>query len=197
MFAYSKLHNYISITNLQNNSQNCHQISFDESNIGSQNHITYSHAYRQQISETSNFNNSNTNQLPAAISTSSGSLPAVQARLSLNELCNGGVSLSQRKRSYDIRSNALFDGLPMATRRHSMARVHTNAVEAPITKAINIISQAQEKTTNDIVKQSLDHAIEILRSAELYNPVNSLHENDKHTSALVSGLMSVSVRKIK
>jgi high affinity cAMP-specific and IBMX-insensitive 3',5'-cyclic phosphodiesterase 8 len=109
-------------------------------------------------------------------------------------LCNGGVSLSQRKRSYDIRSNALFDGLPMATRRHSMARVHTNSVEAPITKAINIISQAQEKTTNDIVKQSLDHAIEILRSAELYNPVNTLHENDKHTSALVSGLMSVSVK---
>ena len=181
IYLLSKLHNYISITNIQHNSHN-YQMPFYESNFGSNNHIVDSHAYRQQLSDTSNVNNNNNNnnninnQLPMPITTSSGSLPVVQGRLSLNELCNGGVSLSQRKRSYDIRSNALFDGLPMATRRHSMARVHTNSVEAPITKAINIISQAQEKTTNDIVKQSLDHAIEILRSAELYNPVNTLHE---------------------
>lgn len=54
---------------------------------------------------------------------------------------------------------------------------------------INIILQAQERATNDLVKQNLDHAIDILRSTELYNPI-TLHDNDKHTSALVTGLMS-------
>ena len=56
-------------------------------------------------------------------------------------------------------------------------------------KVINIISLAQENSVTDVVKQNLEKALEILRSTELYNP--ALIENDKHTSDLVSGLMSV------
>lgn len=56
-------------------------------------------------------------------------------------------------------------------------------------KVINIICLAQENSVTDVVKQNLEKALEILRSTELYNP--ALIENDKHTSDLVSGLMSV------
>jgi hypothetical protein len=71
-----------------------------------------------------------------------------------------------------------------------MAKVHPHTVEAPIRKLINIICMAQETSTNEAVKQNLDKALDMLKSAELYNP--SLIENDKHTNDLVSGLMSVS-----
>ncbi len=70
-----------------------------------------------------------------------------------------------------------------------MARVQT--IEAPIRKVINIISLAYEKSQNDAVKNNLDKALDILKSTELYSP--SLIDYDKHTSDLVSGLMSVSL----
>ena len=92
---------------------------------------------------------------------------------------------SQRKRSYDIHTgNNSYE----ASRRHSMARVQT--IEAPIRKVINIISIAYEKSQNDAVKNNLDKALDILKSTELYSP--ALMDFDKHTSDLVSGLMSVS-----
>lgn len=47
---------------------------------------------------------------------------------------------------------------------------------------------AQERTNIDIVRESLEKALDILKSTELYNP--NLFENDMHTSDLVSGLMS-------
>ena len=94
--------------------------------------------------------------------------------------------MTQRKRSYDIQSPSnTYD----IHRRHSMARVQT--IEAPIRKVINIISLAYEKSQNDVVKNNLDKALDILKSTELYSP--SLIDYDKHTSDLVSGLMSVSL----
>ena len=94
----------------------------------------------------------------------------------------------QRKRSYDLQSTTYGDQLP---RRHSTARnLNHQPVEAPIRKVINIICLAHEKSNTDAVKKNLDKALDILRSTELYNP--SYLNNDKHTSDLVSGLMSVS-----
>lgn len=121
-------------------------------------------------------------------------------------------TISQRKRSYDVHpSGHVFETNTVLPRRHSMAKVHQQSIEAPIRKVnprniliesslflnlrifvfkvINIICLAQENSGTDVVRQNLEKALEILRSTELYNP--SLIENDKHTSDLVSGLMSV------
>ncbi|CAF0871306.1 unnamed protein product [Brachionus calyciflorus] len=94
-----------------------------------------------------------------------------------------------RKRSYDIQS--MNNELP--PRRHSMAKVHQQSIEAPIRKVINIICLAHENSTTDIVRHNLDKALDILRSTELYNPL--LLDGDKHTSDLVSGLMSNGLQK--
>lgn len=102
--------------------------------------------------------------------------------------------VTQRKRSYDLRSNAILEGLAFP-RRHSMARVHALSVEAPITKVINILLQIQEKTNSQDVKQNIDRAFEILRSTELYNPITLLQ--DKHTCELVEGLMSNGLPNLK
>lgn len=74
-----------------------------------------------------------------------------------------------------------------------MARVHQQSIEAPIRKVINIISLAHESSKTEIVRQNLDKALDILRSTELYNPL--LLDGDKHTSDLVSGLMSNGLQK--
>ena len=94
-------------------------------------------------------------------------------------------NFAQRKRSYEVQSINTNEG-----RRHSMARFNSQNVEAPIRRVINILCLAHEKSNTDIVRLNLDKALDILRTTELYNP--SLVENDKHTSDLVSGLMSVS-----
>lgn len=94
-----------------------------------------------------------------------------------------------RKRSYDIQSTTN----EFSSRRHSMAKVHQQSIEAPIRKVINIISLAHESSKTEIVKQNLDKALDILRSTELYNPL--LLDGDKHTSDLVSGLMSNGLQK--
>ena len=129
---------------------------------------------------------------PHAILSTQQSLPNHQ-RFSAE--FNAIHQVTQRKRSYDIKSNPIFDGFSFP-RRHSMARVHALAVEAPITRVINILLQIQEKYDDMTVKQSIDHAIAILRSTELYTPITLL-DNDRHTSALVSGLMSVSSKANK
>ncbi|RNA41368.1 high affinity cAMP-specific and IBMX-insensitive 3 -5 -cyclic phosphodiesterase 8A isoform X1 [Brachionus plicatilis] len=94
-----------------------------------------------------------------------------------------------RKRSYDIQST----GNEFPSRRHSMAKVHQQSIEAPIRKVINIISLAHESSKTELVRQNLDKALDILRSTELYNPL--LLDGDKHTSDLVSGLMSNGLQK--
>lgn len=127
---------------------------------------------------------------PHAILSTQQSFPG-NPRLSADFPTHAIHSVTQRKRSYDIKSNPIFDGFSFP-RRHSMAKVHALAVEAPITRVINILLQIQEKYDDMTVKQSIDHAIAILRSTELYTPITLL-DNDRHTSALVSGLMSVSL----
>ena len=100
--------------------------------------------------------------------------------------------MSQRKRSYDVRSTP-FEGISLPPRRHSTTRFHPQTIEAPIRKVINIIAAANEKSTTEAVRLNLEKALDILKSTELYNP--SLLENDKHTSDLVSGLMSNGMQK--
>lgn len=100
----------------------------------------------------------------------------------------------QRKLSYDLQSTTYNNSdFP---RRHSTARnVSTqSSMEAPIRKLINFICTAHEKSNTDAVKRNLEKALDILRSTELYNP--SLKNNDKHTSDLVSGLMSNGFQKL-
>lgn len=132
---------------------------------------------------------------------------------------NNHSNIVQRKRSYDVHPSQP-ETVP---RRHSMAKVHQQTIEAPIRKVlntnrqkfsylnfyfkitlfvvynykvINIICLAQENSgVTDVVKQNLEKALDILRSTELYNP--ALIENDKHTSDLVSGLMSVIIKYIQ
>ena len=112
--------------------------------------------------------------------------------LRLNEINNKldtnilNKNIAQRKRSYEVQPINSNEG-----RRHSMARFNSQNVEAPIRRVINILCLAHEKSNTDIVKLNLDMALDILRTTELYSP--SLVENDKHTSDLVSGLMSVSI----
>ena len=97
----------------------------------------------------------------------------------------------ERKRSYEVNSQ---DGKNMMPRRFSTARVFQHSsVEAPIRKVINMICMAHENSTTDAVRSSLDRALDILRSTELYSP--SVANKDKHTTDLVSGLMSDGFQK--
>lgn len=127
-------------------------------------------------------------------STTAGQVSRSQADIKATTDMSSSAGSTQRKRSYDIHPPASGHGATETAinlpRRHSMAKVHQQGVEAPIRKVINIICLAQENSGTDLVRKDLEKALEILRSTELYNP--ALIENDKHTSDLVSGLMSVS-----
>uniref|UniRef100_A0A3B3US57 Phosphodiesterase n=1 Tax=Poecilia latipinna TaxID=48699 RepID=A0A3B3US57_9TELE len=80
-------------------------------------------------------------------------------------------------------------------RRHSsMARIHSMTIEAPITKVINIINQAQESSPMPVA-EALDRVLEILRTTELYSPQLGTKDEDPHTSDLVGGLMTVSGKR--
>lgn len=50
-----------------------------------------------------------------------------------------------------------------------MAKLHSVTIEAPITRAISIITAAQENSPV-YVSQALERVLEILRSKELYSP---------------------------
>lgn len=112
--------------------------------------------------------------------------------------------MANRKRSYDVHHSSYSHTVPTNSssftselanaqqhRRHSTTRStnQPSAIEAPIRKVINIITIAHEQSRNEFVKQNLDKALDILKSTELYNP-QLKDKNDKHTSDLVSGLMS-------
>ncbi|KAM8779149.1 LOW QUALITY PROTEIN: high affinity cAMP-specific and IBMX-insensitive 3',5'-cyclic phosphodiesterase 8B [Rhynchonycteris naso] len=105
---------------------------------------------------------------------------------------------NRRKRSIDVKSISSqgSDAPHLQNRRYpSMARIHSMTIEAPITKVINIINAAQE---NSLVKvaEALDRVIEILWTTELYSPQLGTKDEDPHTSDLVGGLITVSMRKI-
>jgi high affinity cAMP-specific and IBMX-insensitive 3',5'-cyclic phosphodiesterase 8 len=79
-------------------------------------------------------------------------------------------------------------------RRQSLARLHSMAIEGPITKVINIISQAQESSPN-YISQALDKVLDILRSNELFAPhVTEMRgrNDDPVTNDLVGALLLVS-----
>ncbi|PWA19040.1 hypothetical protein CCH79_00004926, partial [Gambusia affinis] len=81
-------------------------------------------------------------------------------------------------------------------RRHSsMARIHSMTIEAPITKVINIINQAQESSPMPVA-EALDRVLEILRTTELYSPQLGTKDEDPHTSDLVGGLMTDGLRRL-
>jgi hypothetical protein len=104
-------------------------------------------------------------------------------------LADKNLSSDERKRSYEVNSH---EGRNMMPRRFSTARVFQHSsVEAPIRKVINMICMAHENSANNVVRSSLDRALDILRSTELFSP-SSVANKDKHTTDLVSGLMSVS-----
>lgn len=76
-------------------------------------------------------------------------------------------------------------------RIESSSKVHSMTIEAPITKAISMISSLQETCPVTIVR-SLDRVLEVLRSSELYSPYFTQQvRNDKMTSELVGGLMKM------
>ncbi|XP_032778447.2 high affinity cAMP-specific and IBMX-insensitive 3',5'-cyclic phosphodiesterase 8A isoform X1 [Daphnia magna] len=95
---------------------------------------------------------------------------------------------SVRKASYDVRSVG-SDGAII--RRQSLARLHSMAIEGPITKVINIITAAQESSPN-YISQALDKVLDILRSTELFAPhvaeVKGRNE-DPVTTDLVGALL--------
>ncbi|XP_055517269.1 high affinity cAMP-specific and IBMX-insensitive 3',5'-cyclic phosphodiesterase 8A isoform X3 [Leucoraja erinacea] len=80
-------------------------------------------------------------------------------------------------------------------RSSSIARIHSMSIEAPITKVMNIINVAQENSS-DAVAASLDRVLDILQTPELYSPRLGRNEDDPHTSDLVDGLMSGSLRTL-
>ncbi|XP_032906071.1 high affinity cAMP-specific and IBMX-insensitive 3',5'-cyclic phosphodiesterase 8B-like isoform X2 [Amblyraja radiata] len=101
-----------------------------------------------------------------------------------------------RKKSYDVRSSTSrgSDG-SFHGRSSSIARIHSMSIEAPITKVMNIINVAQENSS-DAVAASLDRVLDILQTPELYSPRLGRNEDDPHTSDLVDGLMSGSLRTL-
>jgi len=93
---------------------------------------------------------------------------------------------SVRKASYDVRSL----GSDAVIRRQSLARLHSMAIEGPITKAMNIIATAQESCPN-YVSQALEKVLDILRSTELFTPHLEVkgRSEDPVTTDLVGALL--------
>lgn len=93
---------------------------------------------------------------------------------------------SIRKASYDVRSL----GSDAAIRRQSLARLHSMAIEGPITKAMSIISAAQESCPHH-VSQALEKVLDILRSTELFTPHLEMkgRSEDPVTTDLVGALL--------
>ncbi|GLH06991.1 Uncharacterized protein GBIM_12560 [Gryllus bimaculatus] len=93
---------------------------------------------------------------------------------------------SVRRGSADMRS-VCSDGL----RRQSVTKLNTLSIEAPITKVVTLISQAQEQSSPE-VSLMLDKVVDILRTTELYSPVvreDRLRPDDPVTSDLISALL--------
>ncbi|XP_028017744.2 high affinity cAMP-specific and IBMX-insensitive 3',5'-cyclic phosphodiesterase 8A isoform X5 [Balaenoptera acutorostrata] len=101
-----------------------------------------------------------------------------------------GKHNDRRKSSLDVRTAASRTSkVSSQRRRSSMARIHSMKIEAPITKAINIISAAQESSPMPVT-EALDRVLEILRTTELYSPQFDAKDDDPHAIDLVGGLMS-------
>ncbi|KAK7864222.1 hypothetical protein R5R35_002062 [Gryllus longicercus] len=93
---------------------------------------------------------------------------------------------SVRRGSADMRS-VCSDGL----RRQSVTKLNALSIEAPITKVVMLISQAQEQSSPE-VSLMLDKVVDILRTTELYSPVvreDRLRPDDPVTSDLISALL--------
>lgn len=93
---------------------------------------------------------------------------------------------SVRRGSADIRS-VCSDGL----RRQSVTKLNALSIEAPITKVVTLISQAQEQSSPEVALM-LDKVIDILRTTELYSPVvreDKLRPDDPVTTDLISALL--------
>ncbi|XP_008402765.1 high affinity cAMP-specific and IBMX-insensitive 3',5'-cyclic phosphodiesterase 8A isoform X4 [Poecilia reticulata] len=102
----------------------------------------------------------------------------------------------RRKGSLDVKSITSRGSDGSSQRRHSsMARIHSMTIEAPITKVINIINQAQESSPMPVA-EALDRVLEILRTTELYSPQLGTKDEDPHTSNLVGGLMTDGLRRL-
>ncbi|XP_007470108.1 PREDICTED: high affinity cAMP-specific and IBMX-insensitive 3',5'-cyclic phosphodiesterase 8A-like isoform X2 [Lipotes vexillifer] len=103
-----------------------------------------------------------------------------------------GKHNDRRKSSLDVRTAASRTSKGRSfknRRRSSTARIHSMKIEAPITKAINIISAAQESSPMPVT-EALDRVLEILRTTELYSPQFDAKDDDPHAIDLVGGLMS-------
>ncbi|XP_071497226.1 high affinity cAMP-specific and IBMX-insensitive 3',5'-cyclic phosphodiesterase 8B-like [Diadema antillarum] len=102
---------------------------------------------------------------------------------------NGPSVFNQElQHTVDKMAQEFSNGHQALHRRQSVARIHSMTIEAPITKVINIINTAQENSPSTVV-QALDRVLDILRSSELYNPVQ-VKEDDQITTDLVGGLMA-------
>ncbi|XP_069899433.1 high affinity cAMP-specific and IBMX-insensitive 3',5'-cyclic phosphodiesterase 8A isoform X1 [Dipodomys merriami] len=103
-------------------------------------------------------------------------------------------SVSRRKSSLDIRCVGSRTNEASSQRRHSsLARIHSMTIEAPITKVINLINAAQERSPVPVT-EALDRVLEILRTTELYSPQFRAKDDDPHAADLVGGLLSDSLR---
>ncbi|XP_029640624.1 high affinity cAMP-specific and IBMX-insensitive 3',5'-cyclic phosphodiesterase 8B-like isoform X2 [Octopus sinensis] len=100
-------------------------------------------------------------------------------------------------RDGDLSGSQLANGAVQGLNRHreSLSKMQSVLVEAPINKAISIISSVQENCSNP-VGQALDKALEILRSSELYSPyLSQPMKDDQMSSELVGGLLSQGLRR--
>ncbi|KAK5649021.1 hypothetical protein RI129_003913 [Pyrocoelia pectoralis] len=98
-----------------------------------------------------------------------------------------GSVQSNRRTSLDVRSiNSDY------FRRTSLAKLTALPLEAPITKVITLLSQAQEQTNPNVVS-ILDKVIEMLNNTELYSPQLKddlkLRCDEPVTSDLISALL--------
>ncbi|XP_069990396.1 high affinity cAMP-specific and IBMX-insensitive 3',5'-cyclic phosphodiesterase 8B isoform X2 [Penaeus vannamei] len=100
-------------------------------------------------------------------------------------------------RNMNFENFNLLEGTQNIIRRHSLVKLHSLTIEAPITRVFNIITAAQENSPA-YVAQALEKVLEILRSTELYSPqlISAAPDNNKPVPAdpvatdLLGGLLS-------
>lgn len=105
-----------------------------------------------------------------------------------------GKHKDRRKNSTDTKAVSSRGEVSNQRRHSSLARIHSMMIEAPITKVINILNDAQQNSPMPVT-EALNRVLEILRSTELYSPQFNAEDDDPHATDLVGGLMSDGLRR--
>nr|CAB3264742.1 high affinity cAMP-specific and IBMX-insensitive 3',5'-cyclic phosphodiesterase 8B [Phallusia mammillata] len=89
-----------------------------------------------------------------------------------------------------LSASSSYEGEAAHKRTNSLAKIHSMAIEAPITQIINLINVVKENSHSSVT-EVLDQILEILRNSELYSPADLQNRTrDPMLTDFVEGLVT-------